>query len=407
MNAIAAEDRAPLRRCMWWSLAVCIAPLLACIIGAPFDPAQFFRAYLTSYVFYLGLGVGGLALLQIHQLTGGAWGFLLRRVLEAQMKTLPLLAVLFTPIAVGIQSLYLWARPELVAESKHLQEQTFYLNSTYFWGRAAAYFVVWVVIALAFGYWSRRQDQTGEKRYSLRLLNFAGPFLVIYGITVHFSSIDWIMSLEPVFHSTIFGPLVAVKQLLSALAFALLIYPWLRRRAAVEPFDSLQARNDFGGLLLTLLILWAYMVWFQFMLIWITNLKSESVWYLNRVRGGWKWVGWSIFLLHFAAPFFLLLLKAVKQHGRWLTGTAALLLLMELVHDYYMTTPAFQIASMGERWMEFLMPVGLGGLWLACFLWNFARRPLLPLNDFNRSQALLLRRADEEEEAREEALAHG
>jgi hypothetical protein len=216
------------------------------------------------------------------------------------------------------------------------------------------------------------------------------------------------MSLEPAFHSSIFGPVVASGQLLSAYAFVVILLAGLARRPPLSNVMSPDVLNDLGSLLFALLIIWAYMVWFQFMLIWIGNLASDVIWYVPRSRGGWQWVAWALFVFHFAIPFFLLLLRSVKRDPPALAMTAGLILFMQLVYMYYQVVPAFPQASrMSEHWMDFLTPFGVGGVWLSYFLWQLKRRPVLPQHDANRGEAVHLREMDTEQAAREEALHHG
>jgi hypothetical protein len=313
------------------SMGIGVVALVACAVGALWDPGQFFRAYLAAYAFYLGIGLGSMAVLMIYHLTGGTWGLLIRRPLEAAMRTLPLLAVLFVPIACGIRELYVWAQPEAVAHSAKLQYQQFYLNPGFFWIRAAAYFLVWLAIAFLLSLWSRQEDRSGNPRLAWKSRQLSAFGAVAYGISIHFASVDWVMSLEPVFHSTIWGPLFAFGQLLSGLAFALIVFARLVGRPPLAEVVSPKAVNDLGSLLFTFLVAWAYMAWFQFMLVWIANIPVDVVWYLPRLRGAW----------------------------------------------------------------------------LAYFLWQMPRRPVLPRHDYNQASALHLRRLDEEEASREEAPAHG
>ncbi len=404
-SAAPADHIEPMDRWKRWSLAIGVSALAVCGLGAIFDPAQFFRAYLPAWLFYLGIPLGSMAILMIYHLTGGAWGFLLRRILEAGMRTLPLVAVLFTPIAWGIRYLYPWAQPDLVAAIPKLQYQQFYLRPDYFWMRAAAYFILWMGIAFFLSSWSRRQDQGGDGRLLWKLRNLSAAGAVVYGVTMHFAMVDWAMSLLPAFHSTIWGPLFALGQLLSALSFSLIVFARERKHPPLAEVLSPKAVNDMGSLLLTFLIAWAYMAWFQFMLIWIANLPVDIIYYLPRASTGWLCVMWAIFLLHFAVPFFLLLMRPVKRSPVMLAAIGGLILFMQLAYMYYQITPAFH-GALGEHWMDFFTPIGLGGIWLSCFLWQFQRWPPLAVRDEQRAQALHLRRLDEEEAAREEAIAY-
>ena len=254
------------------------------------------------------------------------------------------------------------------------------------------------------------QDETGSPRLAWKSRQLSAFGAVAYGISLHFAAVDWAMSLKPEFHSTIWGPLFAAGQLLSGLAFALVVLACLRKRPLLAEVDSLKARNDLGSLLFTMLMLWAYMAWFQFMLIWIANMQVDVIWYLPRASTPWLWVIWAIVLLHFVVPFFLLLLRPIKRNSRAVAWIAGLILFMQLVFNYYQVVPEIRElypASLRNHWMDFLVPIGIGGIWLALFMSQLQRYPLLPLHDYNRAAALHLRDLDAEEAAREEALAHG
>ncbi len=349
--------------------------LSASAIGASFSPVPFFRAYLAAYLFYLGIALGSMVLLMVYHLTGGSWGFLIRRILEAGMRTLPLLAVLFLPIACGIGYLYPWAQPEAVAASPQLQYQQFYLAPTWFLDSRRGLFCRLAGDGLPAGSWSRQEDQTGNPRLAWKSQQLGAFGAVAYGISLHFAAVDWGMSLQPVFHSTIWGPLFATGQLLSALAFALVVLARLVNRPPLAEVDSPKARNDLASLLLTLLILWAYMAWFQFMLIWIANLPVDVVWYLPRASSAWQWVMWAIVVLHFAVPFFLLLMRPVKRNSKAVAWIAGLILFMQLVFMNYQVIPDFPHATVSQHWMALLVPIGIGGIWLGALPLAIAALP--------------------------------
>ncbi len=398
----AALDRSVLARWQQRSLGMGVVAVLVCAIGAVSSPADFFRAYLAAWLFYLGVALGSMVMLMVYHLTGGSWGLLIRRILEAGMKTLPLVAILFVPIGWGVEYLYPWAQPEAVTASEQLQYQQFYLAPGYFRIRAVVYFALWLATAWLLSSWSRKQDRTGNPRLAWKSMKFSGLAAVVYGVSLHFAAVDWGMSLQPEFHSTIWGPLFASGQLLSALCFALVVLAWVINRPPLADVASLKARNDLASLLLTLLILWAYMAWFQFMLVWIANLRADVVWYVPRTSLAWKGVAWAILFLHFALPFFLLLMRPIKRNSTAVAWIAGLILVMQMVFIVYQVAPGGSTGA-GGLWMTVLMPVGLGGIWLACFLVLLGRQPLVALHDYNRAAALHLRRLDEEEAAREEA----
>lgn len=376
-------------QCQWRALVAGVAALVVCAAaGLLFDRAAFFRAYLAAYIFFLGLSLGSMAILLIYHLTGGGWGFLIRRILEAQINTLPLLAILFIPLALGTRDLYLWAQPAAVAADERLQEQQFYLNEPFFWIRAAIYFSAWLLIKICLSSWSRAEERTGDRRITRRVERSSGLFLVLYGLTLHFSAFDWVQSLESTFHSTIFPPIVATGQILSAYAFSLIIFYWLVALSPQGGVISTKALNDLGNLLLSFLIIWGYLVWFQYMLIWIGNLPADIRWYLLRTSGGWQWVTAAFVGLGFVVPFFLLLFRSVKRSPRRLAATAIPILCLQLVYAYYEVMPAFPGTALASHWIDFLTPIAIGGIWFADFLYQLQRFPLLPERDFNRPHAL-------------------
>jgi hypothetical protein len=406
MTDRANAEQAAMNSWRWGALAVGVVVVVVCLIGAYFAPAEFFRAYLFSYLFLLGLALGSLVLVMIHHLTGGVWGLLIRRILEAQMQTLPLLLVLFVPIGLGMSYVYPWANPaeEAVASLSWLQAR--YLTPTLFFARTIGYFVVWLGLAIFLSSWSRQQDRSDDPRIPWKCVQLSGPGLVLYGVTWHFAATDWIMSLQPEFTSTIFAPLVCSSQVLAAFGWALLIFRPCGASPAFNRLISRKATNDLGSLLFTLLVLWAYLAWFQFMLIWMANLPGGALWYVVRRWEGHDWLAGMLFVF-FWILFFVLLFRAVKQNRRLLGIVGALATFVQCWFMYYLVRPAFPASSLLEHWPDVLVPVGLGALWLSCFLWLLQRRPLLPRHDLNYDQALHLREREEEEAAREEALAHG
>jgi hypothetical protein len=390
-----------LRRAQLRSLVIGAAALVPAIIGAFFWPGAFFPAYLVAFLFYLGIANGSFVIVMIYYLTGGAWGFLMRRPLEAAMRTIPLMALLFVPIACGIGYLFPWAQAHDEPLSAEWDERLIYLNPTFFWIRAAIIFAVWLLVALGLTFWSSRQDRTGDPTLQRKLNVLAGPGLALFGIVTMFAAVDWVQSLQPAFHSSIIGPLLASGQFLTGHAVAILIVAWLVRRPPVRQVVSDAAIADIGNLLFTWLIVWAYMEYFQYMLIWIANLPTDVIWYLPRSDGPWYWVVWLIFILHFAVPFILLLFRTVAHNPRALTWVASLILVMHGVYLYTIVLPIFDI-SLWQQLFAPLTMVGMGGLWLACYLWTLERWPLLALHDPNQAAAIHFHLHDIEEQLAED-----
>lgn len=361
------------------SLIVGIAGVALCAAGAYLNPTQFFRSYLMGYVFWLGIALGSIAIMMLHHMSGGGWGLVIRRLLESATRTLPLMALLFVPLLFGVHQLYSWARPEEVAVSEVLRHKAVYLNVPFFVVRASLYFAIWLVLAYLLNRWSLQQDETGDPRLVRRMRMVSGPGLVLYGLTVTFASVDWILSLDPAWFSTMYGLLIVAGQGLSALAFIIAVAAILSKR---EPMASVLAPrhfHDLGKLMLAFVMIWAYFSFSQFLIIWAGNLPEEIPWYVKRLQGGWQWVGLALILFHFGLPFLLLLSRDLKRHARKLAILASFVILVRFVDIFWLAAPEFTKTGFHLHWMDIAAPVGVGGLWLAVFSWQLRQRPLLPV----------------------------
>jgi hypothetical protein len=362
-------------------LVIAGAVLLAiCVAAGVADKTVFFRSYLVAYLFWIGITLGSLALLMVQHLTGGRWALIIRRILEAGSRTLPLMAVAALPLLVGMKAIYVWSRPgqtDPVIVAKRL-----YLNPEFFTIRMVFYFAVWFTLAYFLNKWSKEED-AGSAGLALwmRMEGLSGIGLVIYGFTVTFASIDWVMSLEPQWYSTIYGLLFMVSQALTALAFSIAMLVWLSDREPLSQFVKPAQFQDLSSFLLTFVMLWAYLEFSQFLIIWGGNLSDEIPWYIRRMEGVWGHVGLLLVILSFFLPFFLLLFRHVKRRPRSLLIVAMLILVMRLVDIFWMVLPAFGGGSVRLTWMNVALPLGMGGIWFAYFLWQLQRMPILPVHD--------------------------
>ena len=363
------------------SLTVGIIALVACAAGAFASPPEFFHAYLTAYLFWIGIALGCLAILMLHHLVSGQWGFVIQRLLESGSRTLPLMALLFAPLLFGLRDLYLWARPEAVAAQAILRHRQPYLNGPFFIGRLVVYFVVWIGLAFLLSKWSLEQDRTAASDLTRRLQRLSGPGLILYGVTVTFAAFDWVMTLGPQWHSTIFGAVFMVGQGLAALCFMVVVAQRLANRGPLAGVVSPQHFHDLGNLILAFVMLWAYMAFSQYLIIWSGNLPDEIPWYVSRMGGGWIWVAVLLIAFHFAVPFLLLLSRVTKRRAEILVGVAVGLLCMRLVDLFFIVVPAFHPGQISIHWMDLLAPVGIGGIWLWAFLGQLRGKSLLPLHD--------------------------
>jgi hypothetical protein len=354
--------------------------VLGAIAGARHSEG-FFVSYLFAYVFWFGLTLGCFNAAMIHYLTGGRWGNVTRRFLEAGFMTLPLMALLFVPLLFGLHELYPWAKPESVAADKILQQKAGYENATGFLLRTVLFFVVWISIAGRLRRWSLRQDNSADVTPTVRLRALSGPANVIVPLTATFAFVDWIMSTEAAWFSTVFGVILLAGQLLAAFAWIILLLAWFRSRS---PFRETVVENhfhDLGNLLLTFVMFWTYVAFSQFLIIYSGDQPHEITWYLHRIAGNWKWLVALIAVFHFLAPFFLLLFRQIKQNIAALATIAALVFVAHAGEIFWMIAPTFYPNGLRLHWTDPAAWIGIGGIWTAIFIGNLKRHPLLPLNN--------------------------
>ena len=378
-----------LRRVSTLALAVGFLFFALFVFGWLVDRTQFFHAYLVGFIFWIGVTIGSLALLMLQHLMGGAWGLIIRRVLEAATRTLPLMLILFIPILVGLNQIYPWTNRAAMDQVPALREKTAnYLNPAFFMTRAAIYFAIWSLMALALNWLSLQQDRTADPRIGKRLQMISGPGLGLLILTITFASIDWVMSLDPAWFSTIFGLIFVASWSLSALAFGILVMSWLSKREPMNTVVRTSHFHDWGNLLLTLVMLWTYFAFSQYLIIWSANLPEETTWYVARTHGGWGVIALGIVILQFAFPFLTLLSRAAKTSPQKLALLAVLILAMRIVDVIWLVEPSFNREHFHLSWMDLVAPLAMGGLWIATFAWQLQKRRLVPINDPRLEQAL-------------------
>jgi hypothetical protein len=355
--------------------------LAVSVIGAFFNLTQFMQSYLMAYMFCLGVTLGCLALGMVHQLSGGAWGVLIRRQIGAASRVIPVMTVLFLPIALGMHRLYPWTNADLVAHDEVLQHKHLYLNTPFFLVRAAIYFGVWNALAYFLNRWSLEQDTNPDPRISRKMQLLSAAGLVAYGLTITFASFDWLMSLEPHWYSTIYGVIILGGQGLSGMAFLIASVVWLSRRPPLDRVVVSSHLHDLGNLLLAFVMLWAYFSFSQYLIIWAGNLPAEIAWYLHRVQTGWRFIGIGLIIFHFALPFVLLLSRRVKRERDLIVRVAIGILIVRVVDLFWLIAPEFHQNGVSVSWLDLLLPPSLFAIWLGCFVWQLRGRALLPVHD--------------------------
>jgi hypothetical protein len=387
--AAPAQIEAPRSR----ALVIGVIALAVCGAGFATSRDQFFRAWLIAYLVWLSVALGSMGLMMIHHLSGGAWGMAVRRVWEASSRTLPLMALLFVPVLLGLRSLYPWMHPELVQVDAVLRHKTAYLNPTFFTARAALYLLGWNLIAWRLTALSRAQDNgdVGATR-SMQRLSAGG--LVFLALSITFAGIDWVMSLNPDFYSTMFGFIFMGNLGLAGLAFTIIAAEYLSRS---EPMSSVMRAShfhDYGKLTLAFVMFWAYFQFSQYLLVYAANLTEEIPYVLTRINHGWQYLALFLVLFQFAVPFCLLLSRPLKRTPQRLVLLAGWLLLVRFIDSFMLISPEFTTSGQnihvlpGEHfsvpfvhWLDVAAPIAIGGLWVWMFFTQLRQRPLLPVGD--------------------------
>ena len=362
------------------------------VVLAFIQPQQFYRAYLLGFMLWLGVALGSMAILMIRHLTGGGWGMVIRRILGAAMRTAPLLAALFIPVILGIHKLYIWAQPLDQIADKHLREHLEDITKTYlttngFIGRAIFYFAIWNLLSFLLTKWSKETDHPGSPDHTSRFKAIAGPGLILYGFTISFAAIDWVMSLDPSWISTIFGLVVLIGQVLSAMCFAVVVERILFNYKPMSEMLKPDFVHDHGKWMLAFTMVWAYFNFSQWLIIWAGNLPSEITFYMTRLHGGWASIGLILVIFGFAVPFAILLSRPFKRDIRQLVWLAVWMLLMRYVDMFWIIEPNFS-KTLSVTLADIVVPIAIGGFWLSYFFYNLGALPLLPAYDPSAGEVL-------------------
>jgi hypothetical protein len=359
---------------------------VAAILTAAFaltNPAQFLKSYLVAFVWVIGFPLGCFGLMMLHHLSSGAWGLMIRRIFEAATRTLPVLAVAFVPVALGMRTLYPWARHDEELEGF----SAIYLTPSGFVARAAIGFAVWSTFTFVLSRMSLQQDQTGDKRLRRRMQLVASGAVCVYVIVMTLCAVDWLMSLSPGWASTIYGFYVIVGQVVAALAFIILVSLFLASRPPLEGRFRADHFHDYGKLMLAFIMIWAYFSVSQFIIIWSGNLPDETSWYMGRMIGGWKACSLALILVHFILPFVLLLSRNLKRDKKRLARVAAMVLFARWLDVFWLAAPAFS-EHVAFHALDFTTPVALFGLWFFVFTRQLKTRSLLPSREPTLKEAL-------------------
>lgn len=378
----------------WRTLALGIGGVATLVwaVGTYLNVEQGLRSWLLGFIFWGGIGIGSLGLLMLQYLTGGAWGVVGRRFLEAGSRTLVMIAILFLPIAIGVSRIYSFTQ---MPDDEAVIWRGWYMDYRWWWVRAVVYFGIFWIMTTLLNNWSAQQDKAegfaATNGLLARASRFCGPTIVIYALTVTFAAVDWMMMLDTHWFSTIWGLLFVAGWALSCLCVMIAVLAALADKAPMNRVLGKRHFHDYGKLMLALVMVWAYFNFSQFLIIWSGNVPEESTWYIRRMHGGWGVIGVGLVIFHFAFPFLVLLQQDFKRKWRWLALLAVGLLVMRVVDMYYLIGPSDRVLPNSGidpmnfmssfSWLDIVAPVAVGGLWLWYFFDQLTKRPLVPIHD--------------------------
>ncbi|MDA2932782.1 quinol:cytochrome C oxidoreductase [Acidobacteria bacterium AH-259-D05] len=365
-----------------------LAGLLVSILLGLGDIRQLWHSYLVSGLFFLSVGLGGLFFVLVQFACRAGWSVVVRRLAEHVMGTLPVVALLLLPLALGLDQAYPWSRSDVVAEDVLVQQKRPYLNENFFYLRSLIYLASWSMIAWWFRRHSLQQDRSGDPAITRRLQAASAPCLVLFAVTVTLAAFDWIMSLDPHWHSTVFGVYFFSGSIMAILAFLVLLVLWLQKEELLSGLVTYEHFHDLGKLLFGFMVFWAYIAFSQFLLIWYGNIPEETAWYAERLEHGWAWVTLILVLGHFVLPFFFLLPRDVKRRRSTLLTGAVWLLAMHYLDLYWLVMPNLHPQGFHPHLLDATTLVAIGSFFVGWLAFLMGRTALVPIRDPRLAESL-------------------
>jgi len=345
------------------------------------DATQFLHSYLTAYLFWVSIGLGALFFVMLHHLVNAQWSIALRRLVEALMVSLPVMAIFFIPIGLGLHDLYHWSHADAVAADHLLQSKAPYLQTTFFIIRAILYFAIWSGLAFGLHRMSLAEDHGYDEARQMRVRRICAGGMILFAFTTTFAAFDWIMSLDAHWYSTIFGAYYFAGCVVGALSVIILLALSLNKKGVLADVYTVEHYNDLGKLLFAFMIFWAYMAFSQYFLIWYGNIPEETIWFQHRWVGSWKIVSLALVFGNFVIPFILLMPKMIKRKYGFLAFMAIWMLVFHWIDLFWLVLPGHSPNGAHISWMDLVTMAGIGGIFLGFFWRRFAANPIVPVGD--------------------------
>jgi hypothetical protein len=380
-------NNAPATGVARWQLPALVVGVLGLALSIllmvvmPNGKIDFFRSWLTSYLFWFSIAAGSLTVLMLQYVTGGEWGLMVRRPLGAAARTMPLLLVLFVPLLIpmGTSAVYPWMDGQFMHHMPEAKRQWLNWNAVLI--RTLIYFAIWIFFAWRLRVLSLRfyEDRAPETELRRRKVSSIGIGVMV--VTLTLASFDWMMSLEPAWMSSMYGITFIVGCGLSALTFVTFFLTRIADTPAMKGVLKPQHLRDLGNLTLAFVMFYTYTAFSEFLLIWYGNIKEEVPHYIWRQHGGWGWVAAAVVLLHFFLPFFLLLMRPIKDRAQTIGWVAILVLVMRYVTIYWVVAPSWTMEHFHYSLLGLSTLAGIGGIWLWAFLGQLKGQSIIPIHE--------------------------
>ena len=362
-------------------VVIAVSLFFSIIFFIGLDKHHFYYSYLFSFSVFTTISLGAMFFVILQFLTRAGWSVVVRRVPEYLMSNIGIMFILFIPILFGIHDLYHWSHLDEVASDYILKGKSPYLNTSFFIVRGIIFFCVWIIISKLFFGKSELQDYDSDHGHTALLQRCSPVAMILYGLTLTFAFIDWIMSLTPHWYSTIFGVYIFSGGLVGFLALNSIIYIILYKKGILSHIITIEHFHDLGKLLYGFNIFWTYIAFCQYFLIWYANIPEETVWFLDHFAGNWNTVAIVLSVGHFGIPFVLFMSRHAKRHLGFHFGMAIWLLLMHILDLYWIIMPTVSPKGIHISFTDISTFLFIGGVYCYFFLRQLSKGYLIPIND--------------------------
>jgi hypothetical protein len=362
-------------------LSLGVVGLIATFVLGAGDPGQLYHSYLVAFLYFLSLALGALIFTLVQFAVRAGWSVVVRRTAESLMAPFPALLLLFIPIVFGMGELYHWSHPEKVAGDAILEWKSPYLNTKFFVARAGVYFAVWIGLSMFFRRASRRQDTEGGVDLTRKMQNVSGPSIAAFAFTLSFAALDWGMSLDPHWYSTMWGVYYFAGSWMAIHALLAVMHLLMEKQGLLRGIVTVEHYHDLGKLLFAFTIFWTYIAFCQYFLIWYANIPEETAWFAHREGSSWATMGAALLICHFFLPFLFLVQRKVKRHRGALMFGALWMLGMHYVDLYFIVMPSYHRAGVHFSLVDVASFVGIGGIFFGVATLAMKKAPLIPVKD--------------------------